>query len=114
MCGRSLTDSMDYTTNWTVLLAFNSILFLVLAVCIVLMCLTCLVWPIGCIGIIGNCFGCCAYLAAIIVSFVFRYSTEGEQCAATDPKAADVIYNEDGDTFNINDHADMITGLVIT
>ena len=49
----------------------------------------------------------------IIVTFVFRYSTEGEACAAIDGSKNLFVYNDDGDSFNINDHADRITGLVI-
>jgi len=113
LCG--FDGSADYTTNWTVILAFNSIVFAVLAVCSVLMCLTCLVWPIGYVGAFGNCLGCCAYLAAIIVTGVFRYSTEGKQCVewASSDKAWPYDLNEDGDSFNMSDHADAITGLFI-
>ena len=110
LCGK---NSADYTTNWTVILAFNSIVFLVLAVSSVLMCCACLIAPIGYLGICGNCLGCCAYLAAIIVTGVFRFGTEGEQCAtwASSDKAKPLYINEDGDSINMSDDADMISGL---
>jgi len=75
MCGNnSLTPT---SSNWSVILAFNSILYGLMGLFNFFLCMTCIAWPVGYIGVIGHCCGCLAHVAAIIVTGVFRYSDQG-------------------------------------
>lgn len=101
----------DWTTNWTTIYLFNGILYALLAVFTFMLCMTCLVWPMGKLGGIGHGLGCCAHLAAIIVTGVFRYSTEGELCASN---SISLPYNKEGDEFTFAEKGDTIQALFIS
>ena len=61
--------------------AFNSILYLLLAIFTLFYMISTCVWPLWVVGVCGHMCGGCAHLACIIVTGVFRYSTEGKACA---------------------------------
>ena len=81
MCGLMGAADPEYDTKWTVLLAFNSILFLSLSICTLLLFLGSFFPPLLCCGCCGHTFGGCAMLACVIVTGVFRFQSEGEKCA---------------------------------
>ena len=86
-------------TKWSLVLAFNSILYLSQAFFTLCM-LGVLLWaPLGFIGFWGHFFGGCAPLAAIVVTGVFRFSDQGRLCSDTSIDVK-VGYNSDGDSFN--------------
>ena len=101
----------DWTTNWTTVYLFNGILYALLSLFTGMLCMTCLVWPIGKIGVIGHGFGCCAHLAAIIVTGVYRYNAEGELCASN---SVLITYNTEGDEFKFTDSANTLQALFIS
>ena len=68
-------------TQWTTLLAFNSILYLIMAICIVCLMLSVFLAPCFFVGACGLCCSSCANFACIIVTGVFRYSDDGKACA---------------------------------
>ena len=74
-------DPEYVNTKWTLILAFNSILYLCHVVFTLLMCLTALVWQLGAIGIICHNIGCLVQVFAIVQSFVYRFHKDGRQCA---------------------------------
>ena len=98
-------------TKWSTILLFNMILYAVLSVSTICMCFTCVAWPIGYLGAMGHSFGCCAHLAAIIITGIYRYSDEGEMCAQN-PIEAQI--NDNGDKLSFEEHANMIQGLFIS
>ena len=71
------TEQEYVNTKWTLILAFNSILYLCHVVFTLLMCLTALVWQLGAIGIIGHNIGCLVQFYAIVQSFVYRFHKDG-------------------------------------
>ena len=79
-----------------------------------LLCVTINVPPIvGKLGILGHILGSCSHIAAIVVTGVFRYSSEGRKCA--DFGEPRLIEDDDAsDTFKFSDHASVIQGLFIT
>ena len=95
-------------TKWSVLLAFNSFFFLVHCIMTFLVILgaTGILWPCCILGGCGHCFGGCAHLACLIVTGVFRFSTEGEKCAEHQGPL-----DTDGTTFS--DLGDAIKSLFI-
>ena len=44
----------DFNTKWSVLLAYNSIFYLILSICTVLIILGSFFWPLACCGMIGH------------------------------------------------------------
>ncbi len=113
-CGGFLKNSQNglngegypIDTQWSVILAFNSILNLILTVLVLLMCLGSVFAPIMCLTSCGTCFGNCAYFAAIVTTGVFRYSSDGKACAKSD------MYVAEGVKFS--EHGDVIQGLFIS
>ena len=95
-------------TKWSVLLAFNSYLYLLHCIMTVLVLLgaTGFLWPCCLVGGCGHFFGGCAAFACIIVTGVFRFSTEGERCAESSG-----FLDTDGTTFS--DLGDAIKSLFI-
>ena len=89
-CGADLTsDGYDaYTTNWTTLLALNSCCYLILSIATFFIVMSALWAPIAICGVCIHICGGCLHFATVIVTGVFRYSTEGEACA-----------NQPGDVF---------------
>ena len=90
-------------------LAFNRYFFLFHGILTVLVLLGIhdMLWIIGAMGGLGHCIGCCAHLACIIVTGVFRFSTEGGRCADNEK-----VLDEDGTTFS--DMGDAIKNLFIS
>ena len=85
------------TTSWSLLLAFNTIHYLV-QVFFTLCMLGVLLWqPLGLIGFWGHFFGGMAHLAAIILTGVFRYGERGRACSL---RAETLVYNSQGDSFS--------------
>ena len=69
--------SESINTEWSVVLAFNSILYLS-QVFFTLCLLGVQIWPpIGFIGFWGHFVGGCAHIAAIVLTGVYRYSDQG-------------------------------------
>ena len=103
----------DFDTHWTSVLAINSILWFLHAICTGLLCMAFLAWPIGCVGVTGHMLGWLFHLGAIIITGIFRYSDEGEECAKQTTK---VYYNveQTGDSFTYEEHGDAIEGLFIS
>ena len=60
-------------TQWSMVLTFNSILYLCLSIITVCQCLGAWVWPLCCCSGIGICLGAFAHTACIIVTGVFRF-----------------------------------------
>ena len=92
---------LDADTKWTVLLSFNSILYLLLAICSVCQIIGTWAWPLCCLAGFGHCFGDCARLACLIVTGVFRFSGDGDRCAKNDVGAgqSDWTFKEHGETI---------------
>ena len=80
LCGNMDADTID-GTQWSVILAFNSILYLCLSISTLCLFLGSFFPPLLCCGICGHCFGGCGALAALIVTGVFRFQTAGADCA---------------------------------
>ena len=82
MCGglESSFDGIDYSTNWTMVYRFNTILYIILCCMLLTGCIG-LVFPpfIVCIGY-SMC-GLCAQTAAIITGGIFRFRAEESRCA---------------------------------
>ena len=72
---------VDGDTQWTTLLAFNSILYLIMSILTILIMLSYFVPVLALIGGCCHSLACCAHLACIIVTGVFRYSDDGKKCA---------------------------------
>ena len=79
--GRGLQSGFVMDTQWTTLLAFNSILYLLFSIFIVCLMISYFVGPFVYIGACGLCCSGCANLACIITTGVLRYSAEGKLCA---------------------------------
>ena len=85
-CGRGVYMQVtEYgSTGWSVILAYASILYLLLgtfSLCL----LASLYFPIfGCCALCGHCCGQCAHFALIITTGVLRFSDSGEWCAEQD------------------------------
>ena len=69
------------TTQWSVLLEMEAIFNLTLTLCTVLMCVGMVFPPYLACGVVGQCCGCCAHLAILIVTAVFRFSKDGGMCS---------------------------------
>ena len=95
-------------TKWSVLLKFNSFLYLIHCILtfLVLLGATGILWPCCLLGGCGHCFSGCAHLACVIVTGVFRFSDEGERCAKNES-----LLDTDGTTFK--DAGDAIKSLFI-
>ena len=73
--------------------------------------MTCLVTPLGYVGVIGHACGVCAHFAAIVVTGVFRYSSEGQKCAENEKE---IIYDSSNDEFfKFQAHGKTIEGTFI-
>ena len=86
----------DFNTKWSVLLAYNSIFYLILSICTVLIILGSFFWPLACCGMIGHCCGVIPHLACLIVTGVFRFSEDGKACAEEGAAGAS-MFTEHGD-----------------
>ena len=95
-CGGLLTD--DKSTNWETLLAFNACLYLTLSICTFLSMVGAFFAPLICCGCVGQCCGGIAALVCLIMTGVWRFSSEGEACAEVE---------------GFKDHADEIKALFI-
>ena len=91
----------ETNTQWSVILAFNAILYLVLSICTVLLIIGSVFPPLLCCGCLGHTFGGCGMLACVIVTGVFRYQSEGKNCA-------------DNGVDLFKDHGKMIQDLFIS
>ena len=92
-------------------MAFNSILYLIHAIFSLCLCLTTVFPPFALVGGIGHCLGCCAHLACIIVTAVYRFSEFGNKCADS---GAPVYITDDGEvTATFEDHGAAISALFI-
>ena len=72
-CG--LLDTDTFNTKWTVILQFNSILYLLFTIQTIFLCIGAFFWPCCVCGGLMACFSGCAHIAAIIVTGVFRYQS---------------------------------------
>ena len=96
-----------WDTKWTTLLRFNAYLYLVLAILMFFtLFATCVKGFLCCTCAAMTCGGC-AHLALIIVTGVFRFSSEGKLCAENDS-----LVIPDGSTFK--EHGDKIKALFIS
>ena len=80
--GGILLETTDYSlTGWGVILAYASILYLILGIFTVCLALSFYVNIFACCAVCGHCWGQCAHFALIIVTGVFRFSESGDKCA---------------------------------
>ena len=90
MCGGF--DFMNYSlpdgkkpeiiaTQWSVLLEMQAIFNLILTLSTALMCVGMIFPPYLVCGAVGQCCGCCAHLAILITTAVFRFSKDGGLCS---------------------------------
>ena len=76
------TNLVQYIdTKWSIVLSFNALLYLILSISTVFLVVGTFWWPLICCGALGHCLGGCAMFACIVVTGVFRYTTEGKLCA---------------------------------
>ena len=107
LCAGAGGADPDFDTKWMVLLKFNAFLYLVLTICMFFTLFGSFFMPLYCFTCCSMTCGGCAHLALIIVTGVFRFSTEGKACAENDTPLA-----EDGTTYA--DHGDKIKALFIS
>ena len=107
ICGVEVENDEVLNSKWTVLLAFNAILYLVLGSSICLLLCGTFLFPFWICGCCGITFGGCAHLAALIVTGVFRFNSEGESCA----KSTAIVQPSD-ETFEV--HGERIKALFIS
>ena len=100
-------STVEMNTKWSVVLAFNSILYLLLTITTLSIVLGSCFMPALVFAACGICCGGMAELAAIIVTAVMRYSRDGEKCAKYTLAVA-----SNGDTFE--DHGNKIQALFIS
>ena len=104
----------DLDTKWTTLLAFNSILYLILSILTLLIMLGYFLAPLMYVGGIAHSCGCCAHLAAIICTGVWRYSDDGKKCADITEAAVKACDNVDCGDDEPKDFGARIAGLFIS
>ena len=81
-CGGIRDSPEDYiNTQWSVVFQLNAIVFLVHTILTGLLLVGTIFPPFIVCGGCGHCYSGCAYLATIIVTAVFRFRAEGEDCA---------------------------------
>ena len=97
---------MEYTTNWSVVLAMNSIVYLLLGLSVVCSLVGSVAVPFLCFGCCGSICGNIAMFASIIVTGVFRYREWGAACAMSKTQVVP------GVTFEM--HGEEIQGLFIS
>ena len=107
---------LDYSastldTQWSFLLAFNSILYVCLGLFTLFLCSSSLLRPCIIAGACGHFFGFCTHLAGIIITGILRFGRDGELCSFN---TDDVPYNEEGDSFKFSDHGAKIQYLFIS
>ena len=88
------------------ILAYASILYLLLGIFTLCLGLSYWVNIFACCAVCGHCWGQCAHFALIIVTGVFRYSDSGKNCA-------EIPWGIDEDT-TFEDHGDKIQALFIS
>ena len=94
-CGGMMESDVDFiNTQWSVIFQLNAVVFLVHTILTGLLLIGTVFPPFIICGGCGHCYSSCAYFAAIIVTGVFRYRSEGELCAKSDS-----FTNADGMTF---------------
>ena len=104
-CGYATDGGVE--TNWSLIFAFNSIMYLAFCGGILLLILGTFFAPFWCCGCCTIMFGGCAHLAALIITGVFRFEQSGELCAQqTAPLCLDGC-----NTFQ--DHGETIKSLFI-
>ena len=64
-------------TKWSVILAFNAVVYLLNAIFTAMMCMGPFLEKIGVIGVLLQAGGCCTAMACLITTGVFRYSSGG-------------------------------------
>ena len=106
-CGLGTEDGAP-NTQWSILIIFNSVLYLCHSVFTLCFCVGVFLWPLICCGAIGHSLGALAQIASIVITGLFRYRSEGAACAET----MVVIDIEDGTTFE--DHGKLIQDLFIS
>ena len=74
-------DSAGLDTKWSVILAFNSILYLIFAISHLFILLSNLFKPLFYIGCCGICCMPAGVLACLITTGIFRFSDDGGKCA---------------------------------
>ena len=71
-------------TGWSVVLAYASILYLLMAILVLCLGVSYYLPICAIFSACGVCCGQCAHFALIIVTGVFRFSKSGEKCAEED------------------------------
>ena len=96
LCGAP--PGSDFDTQWTLVMKFNAYFYLILSILVGLMVLgTCCLpfWFCGCCGMI---FAGLAHLAALIITGVFRFNSNGSDCAKNNaPVNGDETFAEHGE-----------------
>ena len=97
-CGAEIGLGVE-STKWSTILAFNSVLYLCLAVFTVICFIGATCQPLICGAVLGHCCGGCAQFICIIMTGAYRYSEQGEACA---------------ENPDFSDHADKIQQLFVS
>ena len=76
--GKTITDG---DTKWKVAFTLNAICYTLLSIWALVLVLSAIVWPLAYCGACCVCLTQCFHLACVIIAGVFRYSSDGEECA---------------------------------
>ena len=76
--GATITDG---DTKWKVAFTLNAICYILLTVWALVLVLSSFIWPLAYCGACCVCFTQCFHLASVIIAGVFRFSSDGEDCA---------------------------------
>ena len=94
-------------TKWTVIFTLNAVVYTLLTVSELCLLFSAFIWPLAFCGACGVCCTQMAHFAAVIVTGVFRYSSDGERCAEQTFEIP-----ETGKSYE--DYANAIQGLFIS
>ena len=95
-------------TGWGVILAYASILYLLMGICTICLAISYFVPFFAFFSACGLCCGQCAHFALIIVTAVLRFSDSSEQCAK---RTTRILVDED---TTWEDHGNKIKNLFIS
>ena len=100
----------DMNTNWQLVLATNSIVYLLHCLMTLLICFGTLWFPLIMIGGISHCLGCLVQIVCIVLTAIYRFSDDGEQCAASKR----IISDDRITQTTFENHGEAIKSLFVT
>ena len=101
MCG----VEPEPNSHWSKILAFNCILYFLLAICTICLWLSWLSRIVGALGILGHGLGFCLHVYAITILGIFRFSEDGLECTKY---IVPVKYTDTGKTFVFLEHGERL------